>query len=148
MPFNILFDRPDIVGPWVYQRTGGVFLPQISQCIGQLDSNGNVVAGVVFEGYNGATMKSHIAVEAGHSLNRQMLWAIGRYAFEEMKVKKLIGIVDSTNEKALKLDKKFGFVEECRIAGGTPDGDMVILSLSPENYRYKGLTADDIIKRI
>lgn len=145
MAFNVISDRPDVVGPWVYARTGGVFLPEISQCLGQVNSKGELVAGVVFEGYNGAIMKAHIAVEKGSSLSRQMLWAIGDYAFRQMNVHKLVGFVDSTNERALALDKKFGFVEEGRITGGTPDGDLVVLTLTKENYRFIGLTLNDII---
>jgi hypothetical protein len=147
MAFNIIADRPDVVGPWVYERTGGTFLPQVSQCLGQLDKDGNLVAGVVFEGYNGAIMKGHIAVNPGATLSRAMLWAMGDYAFRQMKVRKVIGYVDSTNERALALDKKLGFYEEARIVGGTPNGDLVLLSLTAENYRFIRLTADDIIKR-
>lgn len=145
MAFNIIYDRPDIVGPWVYARTGGVFLPQISHCLGQVDSSGSLVAGVVFEGYNGATMKSHIAVDPGKALNKQMLWAIGEYVFRQQKVTKLIGLVDSNNTKALHLDKKFGFKEEGRIKDGVVGGDLVILTLTKDDYRYIGLTKDDII---
>lgn len=148
MAFNVIDNQPDIVGPWVFARTGGTYIPQVSQCLGQVDANGNLVAGVVFEGTNGASMKAHIAVEKGATLSRTMLWAMGDYAFRQLKLKKIIGLVDSTNEKALALDKKLGFIEEGRIVDGTLDGDLVILTLSKDNYRFIGITLDDVIRRI
>lgn len=148
MAFNIIYDQPDVVGPWVCARTGGVYCKEISQAIGQLNSKGEIVAGVLFEGFNGATVKGHIAIEPGYSFSRTFLWAIGDYAFRQIKVRKVIGLVNSTNTKAIELDKKLGYVEEGRIKGGTVDGDLLILTLTAENYRYIGLTQDDIIKRL
>lgn len=148
MSFGLITNHPDIVGPWVYARTGGIFLPEVSQAIGQVDSEGNLVAGVVFEGYNGASMKGHIAVDPKARLSREFLWYMGHYAFDEIKVNKVIGLVDSSNIQALKVDKKMGFVEEHRIEGAAVGGDLVVLTLTKENYRYTGVRPHENFKRV
>jgi len=48
-------------------------------------------------------------------------------------------LVDSTNEKALRFDKKLGFVEEARISNAARAGDLVILTMTKEQCRWLNL---------
>jgi RimJ/RimL family protein N-acetyltransferase len=57
------------------------------------------------------------------------------YVFNQVKVKKLIGLVSSANQRALKLDKHFGYVEEGIIKDAAPDGDLHILTMTKEQCR-------------
>ena len=89
-------------------------------------------------GFMGSVCNIHVAMAPGfHFTPKIMLERVFQHAFEEFKVKKLIGIVNSLNEKAMKYDLHLGFVEEHRIVGMHDDGgDIVILSMTPEQCRY------------
>lgn len=76
----------------------------------------------------------HLAVDG--KITPEFLWYGFYYPFEELKVRKLIGIVASTNEKALRLDKHFGYVTEAIIKDAAPTGDLHILTMTKDQCRY------------
>ena len=123
------------IGRWVYERTGGVYTEQDSVSIGRIDDTGKLIGGVVFENYNGNSMLMHCAGE-GAWINKDFLRKTFRYAFEQIKVHKLIGLVDSTNEKAIRLDLHLGFVQEAVITGAGAKGDLLVLTMTKEQCRY------------
>ena len=125
-----LVDGPR-VGEWVAAQTGGQFRSD-AVAIG-LEKNGEVVAGAIFDSFNGASVVAHVAAQ---SVNREWLHAIHWYAFEQLRVNCVIGIVSSDNAKALRFDKHLGFREVTRIPNACPDADMVILTLNKEDARY------------
>ena len=100
------------VGTWVCERTHGTYVE--GTAIG-LERDGELIAGVLYDHYNGASMAMHVAAEGKQWLNREYLWFCFYYPFEQVKVKKVIGIVPSTNAQALRFDKHLGFREEARI---------------------------------
>lgn len=65
-----------------------------------------------------------------------MIWAIFAFPFLQLKVKVLLGFISSTKPDVLDFDLRMGFVEEKRIEGAVPGGDMVILSMRQEGYRW------------
>lgn len=125
-----LIDGPR-VGAWVVAQTGGQFRED-AVAIG-LEKDGEVVAGAVFDSYNGASIMAHVAAT---QVNRSWLHMIHHYPFAQLGVNCVIGVVSSANDKALRFDTHLGFVEVARIPGACPDGDMVILVMQKENARY------------
>ena len=129
----IICDRQDELGEWLCSRTGGKYVKGSGSYIG-LERNGKIVAVVGYEDYNGASIRAHIAFEG--QLTREFIWYGFYYPFEQLKVKKIIGLVSSNNHKALKLDKHFGYVEEAIIKDAVPDGDLHILTMTKEQCRF------------
>lgn len=123
------------IGNWVYARTGGIFCPEISQAIG-LEKDGEIVAATVYEGWNGSVVKGHIAIDSKYGMNKEFLKFNFKYVFDQLKARKLIGMVDSSNTEAMELDRNFGYVEEARIIDGTPTGDLVIFTMTREQCRF------------
>jgi RimJ/RimL family protein N-acetyltransferase len=123
------------IGEWVYARTGGRFVPEVSQAIG-LEKDGVLIAGAVYERYNGASMFAHLAIDDKRALTREFIRFNFQYAFNQIKVKKLVGLVSSANEAAIKLDKHFGYELEAVIKDGAPDGDMLVFTMTPEQCKY------------
>lgn len=121
------------VGRWVIERIGGIFHKQGSAAIG-LEHEGKLIAGVLFDGYSERAVNIHLACDK--PLTREFIWFCFYYAFEQLRVKKLLGMVESTNEKALRLNKKLGFVHEHTIKDGSKSGDMVILSMTREQCKW------------
>jgi hypothetical protein len=58
------------------------------------------------------------------------------YPFNKLKLKVIIGAVPGNNEKALKLDRHLGFVEIANIADAHKDGDLVLLTMRPEQCKW------------
>jgi len=104
------------------------------QAIACIDA-GELVAGVVFDGYNGASIHAHIWVAAGRSPSRNWLLAIAHFPFEVLGVRKVLGQVASDNLDAQVLDEHIGFQKEATIAEYYRDADMILYSLTREQCR-------------
>ena len=124
------------IGHWVAERTGGIYTPQNSHAIGRMDGS-QIIGGVSFSEYSGRSIAMHCAGE-GHWLSRELLFKAFWYPFSQLKVNKVIGLVDSTNTQAIKLDEHLGFVLEAVIKDAAPVGDWLIYSMTREQCRFLG----------
>lgn len=128
----IVFDK-ERIGPWVCGRTGGRFEPTTSQAIA-MEEDGEITAGVVYDQFNGRSICMHVAVEK--PVSRKFTRICFDYPFNQLQVDKVMGLVDSTNAKALEFDRKLGFVEEARIKDAGKTGDLVILTMNRQQCRW------------
>lgn len=135
----IVFDA-GLVGPWVCERTGGVWSSCDAAALGWV-SHGELTAGVIVDHWNGASCVMHVAADA--PVTREFTRACFRYVFGQLGAKKALGFVSAKNARALRFDQHLGFVEEHRIKYGHPDGDLVILSMTPAHCRWldEGVTS-------
>ena len=124
------------VGHWVAERVQGKYFAEGSQAIG-LERDGQIIAGVIYENWNKASIVCHIAIEG--RMTKGYLKAIFSYPFEFCKVKKIIVPVSSTHAKSLKLVTNMGFSEEARLKDASPDGDIIFLTLAREKCRFIGV---------
>jgi len=126
----------NVIGPWVCQRTGGQYFPDSgARAIGLL-RDGVLVAGVLFEHYNGRSIAMHVAGEGKDWMTRDFLMECFRYPFVQLGVHKIIGLVDSSNKDARRLDEHLGFRMEAKIAGAAPRGDLLIFTMTREQCRF------------
>lgn len=123
------------VGEWVCWQTGGGYHEARSNALG-LEKDGQIVAGVVYENWNGRSIVCHIAIQG--RLTPAYLGAIFDYPFNVCGVDKIIVPVSSGNSKALRLVGKMGFTEEARIHNADTDGDIVFLTMARESCRFLG----------
>ena len=130
---HIITNQNHILGPWLCSRTGGEYTGG-GQYIGLIDDDGNIIAVAGYEDYNGASVRAHIAFDG--MLTREFIRIGFDYPFNQLKVKKIIGLVSSCNKKALKLDKHLGYVEEAIIKDACLDGDLHILTMTREQCRF------------
>lgn len=133
---KVICGADDIVGPWVCQRTGGAWFPGGRVTIGNARDDGTLLAGAIYDNcYPGASCAVHLAAEPG-GITREFLWYGFWYPFRELKVRKLIGMVSSANTKAVKLNLHFGYIIEGVITCACPDGDLVLMTMTPEQCRF------------
>ncbi len=125
----------EIVGPWVASRTGGTWSPGRGTAIGKLDDQGNLIAGVLYEDWNGANIMCHIAGE-GHWASRRFLNVIFDYPFNQLKVKRITVPVGSTNIKSIHLVTRMGFALESTLAQAIPDGDLHLFRMFRIECQY------------
>lgn len=122
------------VGAWVAERTGGQWTPQRGRAIGKLDELGNVVCGAIFEDWNGANLYMHIAIES--KITAQFLALLADYAFNQANVKRLTGIIPSTNKQSINFAIRCGFVLESTLRQATLDGDLLVFRLFKNECPY------------
>ena len=100
--------------------------------IGEYDPARDLITGVVgYDGWSKNAVEMHAAGD-GNWLSREMLYRVFHYPFVSAGVNVIFCRVDASDEATLEFDRKVGFVEQCRLRGGSDDGDMVILAM------YKG----------
>lgn len=137
---RIVFDC-DRIGPWVCERTGAKYIPGSSQGIG-LERDGELVAGVLFDQFTGQSVCMHVASDGTRAwMTREYLAICFDFPFRQLKVKKVLGLVDSTNENALSFDRALGFKHEATIEDAGKTGSLVILSMSRDDCRWLKLGA-------
>ena len=129
----MIVSNKDRVAPWVAKKLFARF--NADEAIG-LERHGEMVAGVVYENWNGASFVCHIVVEG--LLTPAYLAAIFHYPFVHCGAEKIICPVAESNEDSIRFCKKLGFREEARLLDAHPDGSLLLLTIKPEACRFIG----------
>lgn len=103
-----------------------------------LEKDGELVAGVLYEGYNQHNVWMHVAAEPGAKwLNRDFLRYSFHYPFVELGCKRVSGYVEASNELARRFDEHLGFRQEAILEGAASDGgDVILYVMRREDCRY------------
>jgi len=120
----------------VLAKASGCFYNPESNVVISREKDGVLLGGVIYQGYNGASVVIQVASFDPHWLDRDMLWMAFHYPFEQLGVQKLFTQTPSNNLKALDFNRKLGFKDEARIAGVFRDADLVIRSMRREECRW------------
>lgn len=112
--------------------------------------NGELLGGVIFTGYTGASVGIHVASWSDKWVSRNMIYMVFDYAFNRLKVRKIVGQVPSYNKAAIEFDLNVGFKQETIVKDVFPDGDMLVLSMYKEDCRLlrvkpRNLEADVVL---
>lgn len=126
-------------GAAIASLTSTPFTPGLDSCISRSRA-GKFLGGVIYQRFLGRSVEVHVAGFDPHWLTRDMLWAIFDYPFNRMGVEKIIGVVPSTNTRALEFDKKIGFEVETKILDAVPGGDLIVLSMCRQQCRWLAVT--------
>lgn len=137
MPKLIRIDHPGD-GDWVMDRCHGIWNAHTDHVIALAREGARApLGGVVFTGYLYGSLCMHMAGSGGPWATADFLWMVYDYAFVQLGVRKVIGLVAADNALALKIDLKMGFQYETRITDMTADGqDLLVLSMRRENCRW------------
>jgi RimJ/RimL family protein N-acetyltransferase len=129
----IVFDA-ERIGPWVCARAGGTWVKGRGTAIGR-ERNGELIAGVLYEDWNGANVVCHIA-GVGNWLNRKYLWIIFDYPFRQLKVKRITTTVAQSNVVSQRFTQHLGFTLETRLKDAHPSGDLFIYRMMAAECRW------------
>jgi RimJ/RimL family protein N-acetyltransferase len=130
-----MIEASDQIGEWVAAHGLGRYAPETSRALG-LRRNGKIVAGAIYQDWNGQSVVLHIAI-AG-KLTPAFLGAMADYTFNVCNVEKAIAPVSSDNLNIINLIEKVGFIEEARVINATPGGDLLYFTLHRDNCRFLG----------
>jgi RimJ/RimL family protein N-acetyltransferase len=103
-----------------------------------LERDGELVAGVLYEGYNHHNIWMHVAAEPGKKwLNREFLRYCFHYPFVELGCNRVSGYVEAQNADARRCDAHLGFQQEAVLQGAASDGgDVILYVMRRDDCRY------------
>lgn len=130
---RLVIDQKARVGAWVAAQVEQSASWGDFYAMGVENAEGELVAGVVVNNYNGSNATCHVAiVQAGKGLVL-MLRAVADYAFRQCGLKRLTGMVPASNPRALAFDRHLGWEDEYVMPCGAHDGgDLHILVMWPD----------------
>lgn len=124
------------VGEWVCDRTGGTWSPHNTTSLG-IALNSELIAGVLYDNFNGANIQMHVAAEDGkYWLTKDFLFEVFYYPFEYLQCKRATAIIPSTNAASLNICKRLGFTEEAVLKEAHPEGDLIVFSLRKTDCKW------------
>ncbi len=104
-------------------------------------AHGDLLGGVVFSNYTRYSIQIHSSGFQPNWVNRDLLWCVFNYPFNQLAVRCLIGQVAAHNKPALKFNLNLGFKEVARIPDvyGGPLGKgiaCVVMQMYREDCRF------------
>lgn len=136
----IVYDG-QVIGPWVVEKAGGCYIPHNTGIA--IEDESGLVAGIMYDGYTGASISMHSRVDNAKKVTREWLRQIFDYPFNQLKVKRVTGLVSSANERAIKTNEHLGWKRETTLADYFPDGDGIVYIMRREDCRWLKEKQDD-----
>lgn len=136
MATRIVTDNPARVYDFVRKHTA-VNLVSGVQALG-LERDGELIAGVLYDGFNGVNVWMHVAGEPGRKwLTRSFLRAAFAYPFIQLGCTRVSGYVEAWNREARRFDEHIGFTKEAVLRGAASDGgDVILYVMRREDCKY------------
>lgn len=138
--FRIVDREHERVGRWLADKTDGEWR-EGATCVG-LERCGEIVAAVMYDQFNGASVCMHVAAEGKRWLNREFLWFAFYYPFVQMGVNVVIGLVAKENHAARKFDEHLGFVLKAELPDAHPSGALLIYTMRKDECRWLKLKGE------
>lgn len=112
------------------------FVPGHDQCLGRVDDEHELLGGVIFTAYTGASVHLHMAGFRDNWATRDLIWCTFHYPFCQLNCRKVLAQVPESNTKALEIDLKLGFKIVTKIDDVYPDGGVYVLSMGRDECRW------------
>lgn len=105
--------------------------------IGMRANDGTLQVGVLYDNYNGASICMHVACRAGALwATPTFLRAAFRYPFEQLGLKKVLGLVAEGNAPCQSFCRSIGFVLEATLKDAHLDGNLSVFSMTRAECRW------------
>lgn len=132
-----IYGQEERIVPWVGQRVDEDRFGEDCVALG-LEEDGELIAGVVFNWYTGASISMHVAAEPGRRwLNRDFLYRCFAYPFLQLNCNRVTGLVKVNNLDAQRFDEHLGFVKEGVIRQGADDKtDLILYGMLKSECRW------------
>lgn len=135
-PSRIVYDdQPRLLAFAIEKGASAEWRPD-AVAIGR-EVGGELVAAAVYEHFTDGDCHVHIASDGSRRwCTRELLIRWFAYPFLQLRLRRITGLVPSTNLRALDFDLKLGFKVEGQMREAFPDGDMMILGMLARECRY------------
>src|SRR5574343_481904 len=130
---KLVFNQKYRVGAWVAEQVEQS-IPWCGFYAMGVEIDGEIVAGVVFDAFNGANCTVHIAIARRGRFLLDLFSHVCEYAFNQCKMKRITGMVPASKPKVLAFDLHLGFREEFVMQDAAHDGGPLhILVMRPDD---------------
>lgn len=132
---DIVINDPS-VGEWVRER-----MPKVHSWMGEFKSlaaveNGVMMGAVVYDAFTPYDCCIHVRLDKPGCKEPAILRCVFAYPFEQLKLKRLTGLVAASNDKGRQLCTWLGFhLEGCK-ASALGDEDELVYGLLKESCRW------------
>lgn len=136
---TVIYGQDERVVEWVGQRVDEA---NFGQAVGiGLEEDGELIAGVVFNLFTGASISMHVAAVPGKRwMTRDYLWRCFAYPFLQLQCNRITGLVRADNLEAQKFDEHLGFKREGLLRRACEDGtDMILYGMLKDECRFLGI---------
>lgn len=127
----IEWEKPELIGAWVAAQVGQETTWGHHYALGIMQGS-SVLAGIVFNNFNGANCTAHVAIAKRTKLLPDLMRAAYDFAFNRCKLKRITGMVPTNEPDVIAFDKHLGWQEEFIMKDGAPGADMMVLVMTPE----------------
>ncbi len=125
---HVILHQDEFVGGWVCRQNGGVWEGR-GVAIGLGDGD-KLIAGVLFDSYNGASCQVHLASDGSRQwMNKEFLWLAFALPFIQWKLNMLIGPVAETNLASRSFCERMGFVLGATLEDAHPNGALLLYTM-------------------
>lgn len=134
---DVIYGMDNLVARWVAKRIPSYQVSPGSRAIG-IAKGDDLVAGVVYERWNGVHIEASIAAERGSAwASRSALFAMFYYPFVTLNCEAISVLVPASNLESMNLATKLGFEPEALIKYAAHDGStLVVLKQFREQCRW------------
>lgn len=116
--------------------TGTRFDPKLDIAIARVRRD-KLIGGVLFTDFTGESVAIHTASWDEHWVNRDLIFVVFDYPFNQLGVKRIFGRVPETNIQARNFNLHCGFVDVARIEGVYKHNvAQIIMRLNREDCRF------------
>lgn len=134
---SLIYGADREVSRWVAGRISGFQLTDAQTALGVWKKN-RIVAGVVYERYNGVHLEASIAAIPGSGwADRSTLFGLFYYPFGTLGCRAISVVVPVSNLESLNLATKLGFAPEAIVRFAAHDGgDLAVLKMYRDTCRW------------
>lgn len=113
---------------------GAIYTPENSAVIALTRNDKYIAAAVIYE-FIGNSCQIQVA-GIKYWAKREFVKTVFSACFDQLKVKKVLALIDSENSKSIKLAKHCGMIEESIVKDAGRYADLCIYSMTREQCRY------------
>jgi RimJ/RimL family protein N-acetyltransferase len=121
---NLILNDRERVADWVAGRVSQRVPWEGYNAFG-VESDGVLTAGVVVHQINGANAFCHIAIDKPNKALYQLFTAVSDYAFRQLGLNRLTGLVPANEEHIIRFDMRLGFEIEFIMKHAAVGADLV-----------------------
>lgn len=129
----IVYDS-ERIGRWVTEKAGGRW--QEGNTGIAIECDGKLVAGMYYDTWTGASIAMHSRVDDRTKVTREWLRQVFDYPFNQLKVKRVTGLVSSANTHAQRVNEKLGWIRETTLSDYFPDGNGIVYIMRASDCRW------------
>lgn len=135
---RIVFDDVNH-GDAIGSRAGACFQHGVDVAIARVRRD-KLIGGVIFTNFTGESISIHTASWDGHWVNRDLLFVVFDYPFNQLGVKRIFGRLPETNTQAHSFNLHCGFRDVARIEGVYKHNvAQIVMRLDREDCRFFGV---------